>query len=113
MKRKDAEAQIEFYKNWEPTQEMYDEAANHKTGLKRFQLMWQLHHKISHLNGEMGILKVNSLYAKKMRFEINNFLLPNSLEGEFGIIRHPGAALAVPITKSGEVIILRQYRFDC
>ena len=65
IKRKNAEAQIEFYKNWEPTQEMYDEAANHKTGLKRFQLMWQLHHKISHLNGEMGILKVNSLYAKK------------------------------------------------
>ena len=35
------------------------------------------------------------------------------MEGEFGIIRHPGAALAVPITDSGEVIILRQYRFAC
>ncbi len=51
--------------------------------------------------------------AKKIRFEVNKFLLPNSMEGEFGIIRHPGAALAVPITKSGEVIILRQYRFAC
>ena len=38
------------------------------------------------------------LDAKKIRFEINKFLLPNSMEGEFGIIRHPGAALAVPIT---------------
>ena len=46
-----------------------------------------------------------------MRFEINKFLLPNSMEGEFGIIRHPGAALAVPITDYGEVVILRQYRF--
>ena len=76
MKRKDAEAQIEFYKNWEPTQEMYDEAANHKTGLKRFQLMWQLHHKISHLNGEMGILKVNSLYAKKSYTSTTGQVIP-------------------------------------
>ena len=53
------------------------------------------------------------LDAKKIRFEINKFLLPNSKEGEFGIIRHPGAALAVPITDSGEVVILRQYRFAC
>ena len=35
------------------------------------------------------------------------------MEGEFGIIRHPGAALAVPISDSGEVVILRQYRFAC
>ncbi len=54
-----------------------------------------------------------SLDAKKIRFEINKFLMPNSMEGEFGVIRHPGAALAVPITKNGEVIILRQYRFAC
>ncbi len=53
------------------------------------------------------------LDAKKIRFEINKFLMPNSMKGEFGVIRHPGAALAVPITKSGEVIILRQYRFAC
>ncbi len=54
-----------------------------------------------------------SLDAKKIRFEINKFLMPNSIESDFGVIRHPGAALAVPITKSGEVIILRQYRFAC
>ena len=53
------------------------------------------------------------LDAKKIRFEINKFRLPNSMEGEFGVIRHPGAALAVPITETGEVIILRQYRFAC
>ena len=32
-------------------------------------------------------------------------------EGEYGYIKHPGAALAVPITKDNKVIILRQYRF--
>ena len=53
------------------------------------------------------------LDAKKIRFEINKFVMPNSMEGEFGVIRHPGAALAVPITQDGEVIILRQYRFAC
>ncbi len=53
------------------------------------------------------------LDAKKIRFEINKFLMPNSMEGEFGVIRHPGAALVVPITDAGEVIILRQYRFAC
>lgn len=52
-----------------------------------------------------------SLNAKKIRFEINKFQLPNGIDGEFGIIRHPGASLAVPITNDGEVIILRQYRF--
>ena len=52
-----------------------------------------------------------SLDAKKIRFEINKFLLPNSMEGEFGIIRHPGAALAVPINNDGKIVLLRQYRF--
>tara|TARA_Y100001968_G_C19174884_1_gene627493 strand:- start:123 stop:683 length:561 start_codon:yes stop_codon:yes gene_type:complete len=52
-----------------------------------------------------------SLNAKKIRFEINKIQMPNGMHGEFGIIRHPGAALAVPITDDGQVIILRQYRF--
>ena len=54
-----------------------------------------------------------SIDAKKIRFEINRIQMPIGVEGEFGIIRHPGAALAVPFTDNGEVIILRQYRFAC
>ena len=54
-----------------------------------------------------------SIDAKKIRFEINRIQMPIGVEGEFGIIRHPGAALAVPFTENGEVIILRQYRFAC
>ena len=57
------------------------------------------------------IERKNSIEAKKIRFEINRYSLPIGIESEFGIIRHPGAALAVPITNEGEVIILRQYRF--
>tara|TARA_Y100001968_G_C19335522_1_gene706642 strand:+ start:606 stop:1166 length:561 start_codon:yes stop_codon:yes gene_type:complete len=52
-----------------------------------------------------------SLKSRKINFEISRFLLPIGIEGEFGVIRHPGASLAVPITNTGEIIILRQYRF--
>ncbi len=52
-----------------------------------------------------------SLDAKKIRFEVNRFQLPIGLQANFGVIRHPGAALAVPITNDGKVVILRQYRF--
>ncbi|WP_320665117.1 NUDIX hydrolase [Prochlorococcus sp. MIT 1223] len=52
-----------------------------------------------------------SLDAKKIRFEINQIELPTGIKDEFGIIKHPGASLAVPITDDGRVVILRQYRF--
>ena len=52
-----------------------------------------------------------SIDAKKIKFEINRIKLPIGIEGTFGIIKHPGASLAVPITKEGKVVILRQYRF--
>ncbi len=55
--------------------------------------------------------KLSELRAKKFSFEINKIELPNGHIGEYGSIRHPGAALAVPITKENNVIILRQYRF--
>ena len=52
-----------------------------------------------------------SLDARKIRFELNRMVLPIGLEGTFGIIRHPGASLAVPVLDDGRVVILRQYRF--
>jgi ADP-ribose pyrophosphatase len=51
------------------------------------------------------------LQARKLRFERNRILLPMGVEGTFGIIRHPGASLAVPVLDDGRVVILRQYRF--
>uniref|UniRef100_UPI00258D5100 NUDIX hydrolase n=1 Tax=uncultured Prochlorococcus sp. TaxID=159733 RepID=UPI00258D5100 len=55
--------------------------------------------------------KISELKSKKFSFEINRIELPNGHEGEYGYIKHPGAALAVPITKNNKVIVLRQYRF--
>jgi ADP-ribose pyrophosphatase len=52
-----------------------------------------------------------SLDARKIRFELNRMVLPIGLEGTFGVIRHPGASLAVPVLDDGRVVILRQYRF--
>ena len=31
--------------------------------------------------------------------------------GTFGLIRHPGASLAVPVLADGRIVVLRQYRF--
>ena len=55
--------------------------------------------------------KISELKIKKISFEVNRIQLPNGHEGEYGHLRHPGAALAVPITNDHKVIILRQYRF--
>ncbi|KGG13079.1 MULTISPECIES: NUDIX hydrolase [Prochlorococcus] len=52
-----------------------------------------------------------SIDVKKIRFEVNRIELPIGFQGTFGVIKHPGAALAVPIKENGNVIILRQYRF--
>ena len=51
------------------------------------------------------------LDARKLRFEINRVELPMGVEGSFGVIKHPGASLAVPVLDDGRIVILRQYRF--
>ena len=54
---------------------------------------------------------VEAVDAHKLRFERNRIKLPMGVEGTFGMIRHPGASLAVPISDEGQVVLLRQYRF--
>ena len=48
---------------------------------------------------------IASLDARKIRFEINRVRLPMGVEGQFGIIRHPGASLAVPLLDDGRVVV--------
>ncbi len=57
------------------------------------------------------IKNIAHLDAKKIRFQINQIELPIGIKGVFGRIQHPGAALAVPITDDGKIVLLRQYRF--
>lgn len=49
--------------------------------------------------------------GKKFQFEVNKLRLPNGMEGEWECIRHPGGALAVPVTNDGQLVLVRQYRF--
>ncbi|MEL6162370.1 MAG: NUDIX hydrolase, partial [Cyanobacteria bacterium J06628_3] len=58
------------------------------------------------------LLKQRLFYeGRKFNFEVNRFRLPNKSEGDWECIRHPGGALAVPVTPEGKLILLRQYRF--
>jgi len=58
------------------------------------------------------LLKQRLFYeGRKFNFEVNRFRLPNKSEGDWECIRHPGGALAVPVTSEGKLILLRQYRF--
>ena len=52
-----------------------------------------------------------SLDVRKLRFEVNRMQLPMGVEGSFGMVKHPGASLAVPVLDDGRVVVLRQYRF--
>jgi ADP-ribose pyrophosphatase len=58
------------------------------------------------------LLKQRLFYkGRKFNFEVNRLRLPNKAEGEWECIRHPGGALAVPVTDDNQLILVRQYRF--
>lgn len=57
-------------------------------------------------------LKQNLFYAgRKFDFEVNRLKLPNGSIGDWECIRHPGGAMAVPVTQQGQFVLVRQYRF--
>ncbi len=49
--------------------------------------------------------------GRKFAFEANRLRLPNKAEGEWECVRHPGGALAVPVTAEGQFVLVKQYRF--
>jgi ADP-ribose pyrophosphatase len=49
--------------------------------------------------------------GRKFAFEANRLRFPNGAEGEWECVRHPGGALAVPVTAEGKLVLVRQYRF--
>lgn len=58
------------------------------------------------------LLKQRLFYqGRKFNFEVSSLRLPNQSEGDWECIRHPGGALAVPVTPDGKLVLLRQYRF--
>ncbi len=58
------------------------------------------------------LLKQRFVYkGRKFNFESSRLRLPNQNEGEWECIRHPGGALAVPVTPEGKLVLVKQYRF--
>lgn len=58
------------------------------------------------------LLKQRLAYkGRKFDFEVNSLRLPNKAEGDWECIRHPGGALAVPLTSDGKLVLVQQYRF--
>ncbi len=58
------------------------------------------------------LLKHRLVYqGRKFNFEVNHLRLPNRSEGDWECIRHPGGALAIPVTPDGKLVLVRQYRF--
>ncbi|MDJ1185279.1 NUDIX hydrolase [Roseofilum casamattae] len=49
--------------------------------------------------------------GRKFSFDGSTLRLPNGVVGNWECIRHPGGALAVPVTPNGKLVLVRQYRF--
>ena len=49
--------------------------------------------------------------GRKFDYEVIKLRLPNGAVGEWECIRHPGGALAVPVTADGKFVLVKQYRF--
>ncbi len=51
------------------------------------------------------------IQSRKFAFETSRLRLPNGSVGDWSCIRHPGGALAVPVTAEGKFVLVKQYRF--
>jgi ADP-ribose pyrophosphatase len=49
--------------------------------------------------------------GRRIHVNVDRVRLPNGREAELEMIRHPGAAAMVPLLPSGEVLLVRQYRY--
>lgn len=49
--------------------------------------------------------------GRMLKVEVERLELPDGGTTEFEIIRHPGAAVVVPVNEAGEIFLVRQYRY--
>ena len=63
-------------------------------------------------NEPAEILEQKLFYkGRKFNYEVTKLRLPNGVSGQWECIRHPGGALAVPVTDDGKFVLVKQYRF--
>ena len=51
------------------------------------------------------------LDGKMLKVSIDDLVLPNNEACQFEIVRHPGAAVIVPIDSNGNTTLVKQYRY--
>ena len=52
------------------------------------------------------------LYSGRiLRLEVDRVLMPDGVETVREVVRHPGAAVVVPLLEDGRVVLVRQYRY--
>ena len=67
---------------------------------------------MSVVNEPAEILEQKLTYkGRKFDYEVVKLRLPNGAVGEWECVRHPGGALAVPVTADGKFVLVKQYRF--
>jgi ADP-ribose pyrophosphatase len=49
--------------------------------------------------------------GRTIRMDVDRVRLPNGRVMDFDMVHHPGAAAVVPVLESGEVLLVRQYRY--
>ncbi len=78
----------------------------------RQALVNQLLNTMSVGNEPSEILEQKLFYkGRKFDYEVIKLRLPNGVEGNWECVRHPGGALAVPVTNDGKFVLVKQYRF--
>ena len=61
---------------------------------------------------EAELLSRQQIFAGRVvDLSVDRVRMPNGRITELEVIRHPGAAAMVPLTDSGEVLLVRQYRY--
>ena len=54
---------------------------------------------------------VKQIYTGRVfTLQVETITLPNGRELDAAIIRHPGSVVLIPVTASGEIVLVRQYR---
>jgi len=61
---------------------------------------------------EAEVLNRRSVFkGRVVDLSVDRVRMPNGHATELEVIRHPGAAAMVPLTESGDVLLVRQYRY--
>ncbi len=61
---------------------------------------------------QFRILSSRSIYrGRVVRLDVDRIVEPSGVEVEREIVRHPGAAVLLPVTVDGRVVMIRQFRY--